>query len=499
MLFNRYTRDLGCFLVYLLLSDRGWDSEVAEAFVMEALVRQVSRLILPPASPTLPVVKATMNNVSTDAISTTDLTTAASTSAATAITTAVTTTASTTTAITTAVTTSIPTTTSTIATSSMKTTSENPSLPFGTTIIATPETIPLTNKCPSPTPTNSSAALIDDSDVFGLFDGIRSNESKVDGISDSYIVINRKGDGGIDNNFGNNNVVTNEDVANNGDGIYIDNDYLTDTMVTETDTCSVMSLNNYSCHDFPLEDSSRRNSFCSLNESLHTPFNLSTQNNGDHSNLTIPNSATTLVTPTTLPPKSFVDIVKQGSVTSTNFSQSTNNNRQSSNFSINHPLHNNKTINHVVKQKIKMTGGEFYHAELACLENEEVSAYRLYTTFQATKLISLRLIMFQVFFLRFIARKVDDHFVVSDDKKIQKNSNHNNRYNNMDKMGTINEEKEEVNEYNEMNKAQQLQSQQQILKVYHSSLGQLTSAMRSGMKEEFDAIMKVKMFFRAIQ
>ena len=36
------TPDLGRFLVYLLLSDRGWDSQVRDAYFEEALTRQVS-------------------------------------------------------------------------------------------------------------------------------------------------------------------------------------------------------------------------------------------------------------------------------------------------------------------------------------------------------------------------------------------------------------------------------------------------------------------------
>jgi hypothetical protein len=91
--------------------------------------------------------------------------------------------------------------------------------------------------------------------------------------------------------------------------------------------------------------------------------------------------------------------------------------------------------------------------------------------FQASKR-SLRLMMFQVFFLRFIARKVTSSDMSSEGS-------------NSPAEGAIS------NINNSINKNGDNQSQSHILKVYNSSLGCPTAAMHSGMTEEHAAIMTV--------
>lgn len=91
--------------------------------------------------------------------------------------------------------------------------------------------------------------------------------------------------------------------------------------------------------------------------------------------------------------------------------------------------------------------------------------------FQASKR-SLRLMMFQVFFLRFIARKVTSIDMSSEGS-------------NSPTDGVI------YNINNSVNKNGDNQSQSHILKVYNSSLGCPTAAMHSGMTEEHAAIMTV--------
>ena len=101
------------------------------------------------------------------------------------------------------------------------------------------------------------------------------------------------------------------------------------------------------------------------------------------------------------------------------------------------------------------------------------SSFNLYgvSIFQASKR-SLRLMMFQVFFLRFIARKVTSSDMSSEGSSSPADDIINTTSNSINKNGDN-------------------QSQSHILKVYNSSLGCPTAAMHSGMTEEHAAIMTV--------
>jgi hypothetical protein len=81
--------------------------------------------------------------------------------------------------------------------------------------------------------------------------------------------------------------------------------------------------------------------------------------------------------------------------------------------------------------------------------------------------------MFQVFFLRFIAKKVSARLP---------NTESSSSYSSNSSSG--NDSEGSMSDHNE-------DTQSHILKVYNSSLGRPTAAMHSGMTEEYDAIMKV--------
>ena len=92
--------------------------------------------------------------------------------------------------------------------------------------------------------------------------------------------------------------------------------------------------------------------------------------------------------------------------------------------------------------------------------------------------------MFQVFFLRFIARKVS---ATDEGEDSARNSGRSTDQNSQSNFRSHNQS--------------QVQSQSHILKVYNSSLGRPTAAMHSVLKEEYDSIMKVsnyEEFFRRV-
>ena len=130
--------------------------------------------------------------------------------------------------------------------------------------------------------------------------------------------------------------------------------------------------------------------------------------------------------------------------------------------------------------------------------------------------------MFQVFFLRFIARKVavGEGMRASDgdgsdgrDGRVSgssssnnsnrdaNNNNNNCNNNNFTDNGSTNNSSSSSTSSTPLNDSPTAPSHSHILKVYNSSLGRPTAAMHSGMREEYDSILGVsdyEGFFRRI-